>query len=117
MTDAKLSAPRHLKAATRRWFEAVAGDWDLEEHHLRLLQLAGEAWDRCQEARALIAKEGLTVQTRDGGAKLHPACRVEDASRIAFARLVRELDLDVDPPADAKRPPMLRSIRGGSSAA
>ena len=116
-TDTKPRAPKHLKATTRRWFQRVVSDWDLEEHHVRLLTLAAEAWDRCQEARDLIAKEGLTVATREGGAKLHPACRVEDASRIAFARLVRELDLDVDPPAESKRPPALRSIRGGSSAA
>ena len=80
---------------------------------MRLLQLAGEAWDRCQQARALIAREGITIPTRDGGAKLHPAVRVEQASQISFARLLRELDLDVDPPAEARRPPMLRSIRGG----
>jgi P27 family predicted phage terminase small subunit len=84
---------------------------------LRLLRLACEAWDRCQQARQLIEREGLTVPTRDGGQKLHPAARVEDASRIAFSRLIRELDLDLDPPAETKRPPMLRSIRGGSHAA
>jgi P27 family predicted phage terminase small subunit len=115
--DTKTRAPRHLKPATRRWFHAVADDWELDAHHVRLLQLACEAWDRCQEAREVIAREGLTVQTREGGSKLHPACRVEDSSRIAFARLLRELDLDVDPPAESRRPPMLRSIRGGSSGA
>ena len=92
-------------------------DWDLEAHHVRLLTLAAEAWDRGQQARELIAREGLTTPTRDGGVKLHPAVRVEDAARIAFARLLRELDLDTDPPGEAKRPPMLRSVRGGSHAA
>jgi P27 family predicted phage terminase small subunit len=115
--EQKPRAPRHLKAATRRWFEAVASDWTLEEHHLRLLQLAGEAWDRCQEAREVIARDGLTTATRDGGHKLHPAVRVEDSSRIAFARLLRELDLDIDPPAESKRPPLMRSMRGGPHAA
>ena len=84
---------------------------------MRLLQLAAEAWDRCQEARALIAREGLTTRTRDGGMKLHPAVRVEQAAQIAYARLLRELDLDIDLPAEGKRPPMLRSIRGGGHAA
>jgi P27 family predicted phage terminase small subunit len=103
-------APRHLKAATRRWWESVVADWDLEEHHVRLLTLAGEAWDRCQQARELIAAEGLTTPTKSGGARLHPAVRVETDSRLAFARLIRELDLDVTAPAEAKRPPALRSI-------
>ena len=113
MTDEQKSrAPQHLRAATRRWFEAVCADYELEEHHVRLLTLACEAWDRGQQARELIRRQGMTTTTRDGGRKLHPACRVEDASRTAFARLVRELDLDVDAPAEAKRPPMLRSMRG-----
>jgi P27 family predicted phage terminase small subunit len=110
MAGTVLKAPRHLKAATRRWWESVAADWQLEEHHLRLLTLAGEAWDRCAEARELIQKEGLTVATKGGGPRLHPAVRVETDSRLAFARLLRELDLDVTPPAESKRPPALRSI-------
>lgn len=114
--ETRPKAPRHLRAATRRWFEHVASTWELESHHLRLLQLAAEAWDRGQQARALIASEGLTKQTRDGGAKLHPAVRVEAGAQIAFARLLRELDLDVDPPAESKRPPTLRSIRGARHA-
>jgi phage terminase small subunit len=113
--EPQFRAPKHLSRAIRRWCNDVVATWELENHHWRLLVLAAEAWDRCTQARELIAREGLTIPTRDGGAKLHPACRVEDASRIAFARLLRELDLDVAPPADRKRPPMLRSVRGGST--
>lgn len=102
--------PRHLSSEMRRWWRAVVNDWTLEEHHRRLLTLACEAWDRSVQARQQIAREGLTTPTRDGGQKLHPACRIETDCRLAFARLVRELDLDIDPPADASRPPMLRSI-------
>jgi len=104
-------APRHLKAATRRWWAAVVADWKLEEHHVRVLTLAAEAWDRCQEARALIDRDGLTVETKAGGPRLHPAVRVETDCRLAFARLLRELDLDLDPPVEERsRPPALRSI-------
>lgn len=103
-------APRHLRAATRRWWAAVVADWTLEEHHVRLLTAACESWDRCQEAREQISREGLTVPTKAGGPRLHPCVRVETDSRLAFARLVRELDLDVQPPAEAKRAPALRSI-------
>jgi P27 family predicted phage terminase small subunit len=110
MTDKPLKPPRHLKAATRRWWTAVVTDWQLEEHHVRLLTAAAEAWDRYQMARDLIAREGLTVPTKAGGPRLHPAVRVETDSRLAFARLLRELDLDVTAPAESKRPPALRSI-------
>ena len=76
-----------------------------------LLTLAGESWDRGQEARQQVACEGLTVETRDGGKKLHPCVRIETDCRLAFARLIRELDLDLEPPQAASRPPALRSIR------
>ena len=98
--------------ATKRWWREVASSWELEGHHLRLLTLAAEAWDRGAQAREQIARDGLTTPTRDGGLKLHPAARVENGCRLAFARLLRELDLDVDPPAESKRPPMLRAFRG-----
>src|SRR5262245_42307477 len=107
MTDTPNAPPRNLRPATKRWFREVTETWDLEPHHVRLLTLACQAWDRCEEAREQIARDGLTTRTRDGGLKLHPACRVEDSSRIAFARLLRELDLDTEPPAAARRPPML----------
>jgi P27 family predicted phage terminase small subunit len=110
MPEPTLKAPKHLKAATRRWWLSVVTDWDLEQHHTRLLTLAGECWDRCQEAREQIQREGLTVPTKAGGPRLHPCVRVEQEARIAFARLIRELDLDIQTPADSKRPPALRSV-------
>ena len=38
----------------------MATDWDLEQHHLRLLTLAAEAWDDKRHAREQIRKEGMT---------------------------------------------------------
>ena len=109
-TAKKTNAPKHLSAAMRRWWTAVVNRWVLEEHHIRLLTLAAESWDRKEAARQQIQREGLTVQTRDGGAKLHPAVRVEADCRVAFARLLRELDLDLEPPVETSRQPSLRSI-------
>ena len=57
------------------------------------------------------------TQTRDGGVKLSPLVRIESDCRLSFARLLRELDLDLAPPAESKRPPALRSIREGGHAA
>jgi hypothetical protein len=38
-------APDHLQPGTKRWFSSVVAEYLLEPHHLRLLQLAAEAWD------------------------------------------------------------------------
>jgi P27 family predicted phage terminase small subunit len=106
-----MKPPRHLRPATRRWWQAVVNDWELEEHHVRLLTLAAEAYDRCQAARARIDRDGMIVPTKRGGPRAHPLIKVEEAARVQFARLLRELDLDViAPPAERTRPPALRSI-------
>jgi phage terminase small subunit len=109
---ARFLPPSHLQAPTREWMRGVAADYDLEPHHERLLQAAGEAWDRCQEARKAIAKHGLVFINAQGEPRTRPEVAVERDSRIAFARLIRELDLDVDPPAERSRPAALRSNRG-----
>ena len=112
-TPATRRAPAHLQPDTRGWWRDVVSRWELEEHHVRLLTLAAEAWDRGQEARERIARDGLTVPTATGGQKLSPLVRIEQMAAITFARVLRELDLDLEPPAQARRPPHLRSIVGG----
>ena len=105
--------PAHLSASARRWWQTTVETYELEEHHLRLLQLVCEAWDRSQMARELLDREGLTVPGREGGTRPHPAVAIERDARLAVARLVRELDLDVGPPAPSRiGPPPLLSNRG-----
>lgn len=91
-------------------------DYELEPHHVRLLTLAGEAWDRGQQARAVIDDLGMTFEDRFKQPKPRPEIAIERDSRIAFARLVRELGLDVAPPEESRAPPApanahLRAVR------
>jgi phage terminase small subunit len=100
--------PAHLRPETRQWWAQVCHEYvDLEGHHLKLLSLAAEAWDRCAEAREAIAEHGLTFVDRLGTPRARPEVAIERDSRIAFARLLRELALDVAAPDDS-RPPALR---------
>jgi P27 family predicted phage terminase small subunit len=115
MKPVSLKPPAHLSKSTKVWWRSVIIDYALEPHHLRLLQAACEAWDRLQQARELLARDGLVVEGREGGMRPHPAAAIERDSRIAFARLVRELDLDTEPPSSARTaPPALRSNRRGA---
>jgi P27 family predicted phage terminase small subunit len=104
--------PDHLSPAMQAWWRQVMADYDLDPHHLRLLEAACDAWDRMCEARDTLREEGLTVTTKSG-CKRHPCADIERDSRLAFARLVRELDLDADPPREQPgwRPPAIRSNR------
>src|ERR1051326_3705431 len=100
--------PMHLKPATRRWFSQVVESCELEEHHLRLLTLAGESWDRCVAARQVVDLNGLTFLDRFNCPRARPEFAIERDSRIPLARIIRELDLDIGAPPPGSRPPLLR---------
>ncbi len=100
-------APRHLQPETRKWWLSVVSEFQLEPHHVRLLTLAAESWDRCEQARKLLKRHGLTFKDRFGQPSSRPEVAIERDSRVAFARLLRELDLDVEPPRGTGRPPGL----------
>ena len=108
----KPKAPPHLKPPTKRWFNHVVAEWSLEQHHVRLLIVAAETWDRLTEAREAIADKGLTFKDRFGTPRARPEVAIERDCKIAFMRLIRELDLDIPEPAQPTRPRALRSNRG-----
>ena len=109
---ARPRAPAHLESATAAWWLEVVTTWDLDAHHVRLLTLAAEAFDRSVQARKVVARKGLTFRDRFGQPKARPEVAMERDARLSFARLLRELDLDVDgPDADESRPPSLRRMR------
>lgn len=95
--------PRHLSRESRALWAGIVREFDLERHHLAVLERACEALDRLRQAQAEIAADGITVMDRHGAPKLHPAVNVERDSRIAFLRAVRELGLDLEAPTS--RPP------------
>jgi len=104
--------PAHPSDEAGAWWRDVLRDFDLESHHVRLLQAASEAWDRMQQARQALADHGgLTFADPNGNIRAHPCVAMERDARVAFARLVRELDLDAGAPAERSRPPSLISNR------
>src|SRR5215204_4405685 len=103
-------APSHLTASTKKWWKTVVTTFVLEAHHLHLLKLACEALDRAEQARQALATLGTTYLDRFNAPHPRPEVAIERDSRIAYARLCRELDLDTEMP-EASRPPPLRSNR------
>jgi P27 family predicted phage terminase small subunit len=108
--------PDYLSAAMQAWWKQVMANYELEPHHIHLLQAACEAWDRMQQARKVLAENGLSYEDSRGRHHPLPEVAIERDSRIGFARLVRELGLDdATPPAEAgARPPLLRARLSGS---
>src|SRR4051794_26661325 len=84
--------PSYLSAAMAEWWAAVLEEYDLSDHHLRLLETACQAWDRMVQARLALEAHGLTYNDPGGSPKARPEVAIERDSRIAFSRLLRELD-------------------------
>ncbi|MGH9322913.1 MAG: P27 family phage terminase small subunit [Vicinamibacteria bacterium] len=99
--------PSKLSAASAAWYRTIVSGWELDVHHLRLLERAARAWDRIEEARTILDRDGLVILDRFDQPKEHPAAKAERDYSILFARLVRELGLDDTPSPDETRPPRI----------
>jgi hypothetical protein len=101
-----MKIPKHLQRETKRWVREVVDGYVLESHHLRLLFASASAWDRAEEARQVIDEKGMTYYDRFQQPRSRPECAIERDSRLAFARLLKQLELDVEPPRESPgRPP------------
>ena len=109
--NSESTAPKHLKAATREWFDEIVRSYELESQHLKILAIAAEAWDSYEAARDSIAQNGMTfVNKKHGDIKPRPEVSIMNNSRVAFLRAMRELNLDVQAP-DTPRPSPLKYSR------
>ena len=98
-----MDAPLHLRHSRDLW-ERTLEHYELDTHHLRLLEVACGAYDRLVEARAILDRDGVVYYDRFGNPRRHPACGIEQDARLAFARLVRELDLDGEVTPESRPP-------------
>ena len=101
-------APRHLSRSSRAWWCKIMTSWVLDAHHVKILDHAATCLDRAEAARQIVVEKGSIVLDRYGSPKENPACKAERDSMALFARLIRELGLDLGPSPDS-RPPMLQS--------
>ena len=103
----KPASLKHLSRSSRALYRRIQDDYELGEHHLRLLQLLCEALTRAEKAQALLDEGALMVTDRFGQLKPHPMIAVKRDAEIAASRLLRELDLDNDAVPDV-RPPRIQ---------
>ena len=97
------ASPKHLTPPARRLFDAILELYELAEHDRAVLVKALEAWERAEQARLLIAANGLLVTSRLGELRAHPAVAIERDARHAFLVAMKQLGLDYEPtPAQAR---------------
>ena len=87
--------PKDLRKEGKKFYKDIFTSYEFEEHHLKILEQACRCLDRITEARERIAVDGLYVKDRYGSLKEHPGAKTERDNRVLFARLVRELGLDL----------------------
>jgi phage terminase small subunit len=98
--------PDHLSDSAKAFWHEVSDAFSLEPAHIRLLTLACQAWDRAEQARIHLLIFGTIFIDRWQQPHARPEVKIENDSRIAFARLVRELGLEAG--QEPARPPSLR---------
>lgn len=94
------TAPRHLSAEMKAFWAEIMAEYELEVDARLILRAACENWDRAQQAREQIAKDGLLLDGRR-----HPAVDVEKQAYSLYLRAMRQLGLDVVAPGPIGRPP------------
>ena len=99
-------APKGLSAAMRTWWAETVRTFELEAHHLRLLQHAAESWDMAEVAHKVLRKEGATYLDRFGQPKERPEATTWRANVTLFKALCRELQFDQAP--EPPRSPRLK---------
>ena len=70
------------------------------------IENALQAFDRMEQARELMAKDGLVTTDRFGQSRAHPAYMIERDSRAAVLRGLKSIGLDLEPlaPSPGRQP-------------
>jgi len=102
-------APADLGPAGVALWAAVTGGYRVAAHLLPVLLAACRETARAEQAEADVARDGTYDADRYGARKPHPGIAVARSSRLAAARLLRQLDL-APPPAEGAAPPLLEDF-------
>lgn len=90
-----MTEPLGLSSEALAIYRQTLADYDLEPWHVRILLEALRSLDRAEQARRQLDAEGLTIDGRFGP-RPHPLLTVERDARSGFARLMKQLGLDIE---------------------
>lgn len=94
-----LKAPPGLSKDSRAIWRTICEGWAVDEQSAVVLGVALRAYDRAEQARIMLKKEGLTITSERSGVRhVHPAVGVEATARGQFLAAWKQLGFDVVPP-------------------
>ena len=100
-------APKSLSKAAADWWNRMMTEFSIDDDGGRMvLEITLLAWDRLEQARKVLATDGLTVTGAAGTTRPHPCIAIERDARSAVLAGFRALHLDLEPLRDGPgRPP------------
>ena len=105
----KKKIPSGLKKSKRIWVTVRDGFDELPGDEF-ILELLCRTYDRWDESRCRLDTEGLTI-SQDGRTVLNPVAVIEKDCRLAFLRLWKALNLDIESPLSPGRQPEHSLVR------
>ena len=100
-----MKPPKHLSKPSKKFFKKIFEEYELEDHHIKLLILACESLDKITKARKSIDKTSLIYTDRFGRPKIHPLAKIEIDNKAIFIKLIKAMELGVELPGQIGRPP------------
>ncbi|MDM7997205.1 MAG: P27 family phage terminase small subunit [Acidobacteriota bacterium] len=99
-------APATLEGPEKELWKRILQEMEFNTAELSTLQMGLEALGEHRRAMAIIAKEGLVIQSDGGLVRKHPATEIAKNARAAWIATVRTLRLATEEePARVGRPP------------
>ncbi len=97
MRESEVKPPETLNEAAKKIWRELQAEYSITDGGgLLLLDTAMEAWQQGQEAQAILAKEGLTIENETTGFKrLNPAAQALKEARASFFKAISMLNLDI----------------------
>ena len=101
MKKSQGSPPSDLSRTAKDWYRRFTRERDFSDEAGRLhLLTALRAFDRLEEARGLLARDGVVITDRWGQTKPHPAVNIERDARSGMLAALKACNLDVEPLRD-----------------
>ena len=85
--------PAPLSKEKKKVWTGVFERKNLQPHEILILAKACEAFDRGEQARQILDKEGFTFEDRFGQPRARPEVAIERDSRAQFAKLLSQIHL------------------------
>lgn len=101
----KPKPPADLSREAKRLWQRLFDESDIDAAAEVLLDDLCRAWDRLQQARAILARDGLLITEKTGAGiekrRQHPGVLIERDSAARMMRAWRLLGYDQAPPPEA----------------